>query len=565
MTRGPGPGGAGPRLMGIILRDYQLDAVAALYAHLAEREDNPVIEIPTGGGKTPIIAEICRDAVGWDSRVVVVAHVRELLTQSIAHLTRDAADLIPKIGVCSAGLGMRQTTQPIVVAGVQSAYRNPERLGHRDILIVDEAHRIPASGEGMYRVLIEGLRRTNPALRVIGMTATPFRTSTGPLCTSDGILNRVCYRIGVRELIVRGFLCPLISRAGHDKPDTSGLHIRVGEFVASEVSDLMDTDALVASACAEIKELTKDRRSVLVFCSGVVHAHRVAKKLNGAVVVGDTPALERDRIIAAFRSGAVKYLCNVDVLTLGFDAPGIDCIVMLRPTASPGLYYQMVGRGFRIAEGKENCIVLDYGGNVIRHGPVDTLKPGRKPGLDAVAPAKECPECAALVATGYAACPICGYEWPVREPGHGSRADGADILSGHVSRERFDVGDICYAIHSKRGALENAPKTMRVDYSISIMTWASEWICFEHKGYARRKAERWWRWRADTIVPQTAAEGVERSGELRRPTGITIRSVSGEKYSRITEYEWESHRLTEEEEYIPTIAEALAAAEDIDF
>lgn len=537
--RGAGRAAGAPILVAVTLRDYQRDAVTALYRALAERDDNPIIEIPTGGGKTPIIAGVCRDALAWGSRVMVVAHVRELLSQSIEALSACAADLLPSIGVYSAGLGSRRTNQPIIVAGIQSAWRAPQKFGSRDLLLIDEAHRIPPDGEGMYRTLIRGLRHTNPDLRVVGLTATPFRTTTGPLATTGGVLNHICYRIGVRELIVRGWLSPLVSRAGREKPSTAGLHVRAGEFVSAEVEMLMDTDALVASATAEILKLTRERKSVLVFCAGVAHARRVAEKLGGSVVVGETPARERDRIITGFRSGAVKYLCNVDVLTLGFDVPGVDCVVLLRPTASPGLYYQMVGRGFRRAEGKAGCLVLDYGGNVLRHGPVDLIRPDKRPGAEGAgdSPAKECPRCCALIASGYAACPVCGYEFPTRRS-HDARAGDADILSGRVTKSRYEVGDICYAVHSKRGAPDTAPRTMRVDYGIGMMAWASEWVCFEHRGYARAKAEAWWRHRAGTSIPRTAAEAVGRSGDLRVPSAIVIRSVSGEKFDRVVSYEW---------------------------
>ncbi|MGE3809855.1 MAG: DEAD/DEAH box helicase, partial [Gemmataceae bacterium] len=133
----------------------------------------------------------------------------------------------------------------------------------------------------------------------------------------------------------------------------------------------MDDEAIVDAACREIVELARERKSCLVFTSGVQHGKHVAKKLKERgqhveTVFGDTLDFIRDQALADFRAGHIKYLVNVNVLTTGFDAPNIDCVVLLRPTLSPGLYYQMVGRGFRLHPDKENCLILDFGGNVLR-------------------------------------------------------------------------------------------------------------------------------------------------------------------------------------------------------
>jgi len=532
------------------LRPYQEEAVEAVYRHLRERDDNPCVVIPTAGGKTPVMATLCRDAVEkWNGRVLIVAHVRELLEQAVDKLNAVAPEMRLKVGVYSAGLKSRDTEHPVIVAGVQSVYRRAAELGRFDLVVIDEAHMIPPDGDGMYRMLIAGLRKTNPHMRIIGLTATPFRMTSGTICAPENILNAVCYEIGVRELIVRGYLCPLVSKAGRKKADTSGLHVRGGEFIAGEVEDLMDDDALVESACREILEYTRDRRSCLVFASGVRHGKHVAETLRGmgaraGTVFGSTPPAERDRALADFRAGRLKYLVNVNVLTTGFDAPNIDCVAMVRPTMSPGLYYQMVGRGFRLHPGKENCLVLDFGGNVMRHGPVDAIQV-RKPGSNGKGPppAKECPECRSVVAMGYSVCPDCGYEFFRREEErsakHAARAGGEGILSGEVTITEYPVEEVLYAVHHKRNAPPDAPRSMRVDYRIGFSRWQSEWICVEHGGYARHKAELWWRRRSSVPVPDTAEDAVHyaRAGALAETKSITVRSVSGEEFDRIIGYE----------------------------
>jgi DNA repair protein RadD len=544
------------------LRPYQREAVEAVYAYLRTHDDNPVVVIPTAGGKTPVMATICKDAVTrWDGRVLILAHVKELLEQAADKLRQVCPEV--RFGVYSAGLKRRDTTHPAIVAGIQSVYQRAEELGVFDLILVDESHLIPADGEGMYRTLLADAKAINPHLRVIGFTATPYRLDSGTICGPDKLLQSVCYEVGVRELIVQGYLCPLVTKAGKARADTSGLHVRGGEYIAGEVEDLMDQDALVRAACAEIVEYTRDRQAVLIFASGIKHGEhvvRVLKEQHGiecGFVSGETPDGERDRLIARFRHqewarqlqidfGAnaaepLKYLCNVNVLTTGFDAPNVDCVVLLRPTLSPGLYYQMVGRGFRLHPGKHNCLVLDFGGNVVRHGPVDGIKvKGSGASGNGQTPAKECPQCQSVIAAGYARCPDCGYEFPPPERGkHDAKASSAGILSGQVTTTRYVVEDVFYSVHKKRGAPDDAPRTMRVDYKVGWHDYKSEWVCFEHAGYARQKAVAWWKQRSQESVPETAEEAVAlaQNGRLAPTREITVHSVAGDDFDRIVGYE----------------------------
>jgi DNA repair protein RadD len=199
------------------------------------------------------------------------------------------------------------------------------------------------------------------------------------------------------------------------------------------------------------------------------------------------------------------------------------------------------GRGFRLHPSKANCLVLDYGGNVLRHGPVDQVRVKERSLGVGEAPAKECPECNALIAAGYAVCPGCGYEFPPPErQKHDAKASDAGILSGQVTVKTFPVEDVMYSVHTKRGAGDDAPKSMRVDYKLGWHRWQSEWVCFEHEGYPHQKAVAWWKKRSRAPVPATAAEAVEiaNAGGLAPTTSITVRSVAGEKYDRITDHEF---------------------------
>jgi DNA repair protein RadD len=529
----------------LLLRPYQEAAKAALYDHLRVRDDNPCVVIPTAGGKTPVIASVCKDAVGlWQGRVLILAHVKELLEQAADKLNAVCPEV--RFGVYSAGLKRRNTAHPVIIAGIQSVYKRACELEAFDLVVIDEAHMIPPEGDGMYRQFLADARTINPNLRIIGFTATPFRLKTGSICTPDGFLNHVCYEVGVRELIVGGYLCPLITKAGINKADTSRLHVRSGEYVAGEVEDLMDQDALVEAACGETVGYTGDRKAVLIFASGIKHGEhivRVLKEKHGITcgfVTGETPTDQRDALLDQFRAGRLKYLCNVNVLTTGFDAPNIDCVAPVRPTLSAGLYYQMVGRGFRLHPSKTNCLVLDFGGNVLRHGPVDQIRVTERDAGGGQAPAKECPECHSVIAAGYARCPDCGYEFPPPErQKHDAKATEAGILSGQVTTTKYAVRDVFCSVHTKRGAGPDAPRSMRVDYKVGWNEYKSEWVCFEHDGYARQKAVQWWRRRSHEPVPETAEEAVvlAQAGRLAPTREITVRSVTGEDYDRIIGYE----------------------------
>jgi len=529
----------------MILRAYQCQAVEAVYDHLRTRDDNPCVVIPTAGGKTPVMATICRDAVQrWSGRVLILAHVKELLEQAAEKLRAVAPDV--PVGVYSAGLKRRDLGYAVTIAGIQSVYEKAGDVGAADLVIVDEAHLIPPDGEGMYRTFLADMKQINPLVRVVGLTATPFRMKTGTICAPDNILNEICYEISVRELIVQGYLCPLRTKAGTVKPDTQQLHVRGGEYVAGEVEELMDTDNLVLSACREIVQHTQDRRSVLIFASGVKHGLHIADvlrtrhKVECGFVCGETLPFERDETLRRFRAGELKYLCNVNILTTGFDAPNIDCVALVRPTLSPGLYYQMVGRGFRLHPGKTDCLVLDFGGNVMRHGPVDQL---RVAGLGAdgtgPAPAKECPQCHEIIAAGYAQCPACGHIFPPPDRRtHEGTATSEDILSGQATRTAYEVEETFYAVHIKRDAPPDAPRTMRVDYRIGFNNYVSEWVCFEHEGYARQKAVQWWRTRSNEPVPDTIEQAVDLAdmGALAPTLAITVLRKPGDKYDRVVGY-----------------------------
>jgi len=196
------------------LRPYQQEAVDAVYEHLRTKDTNPCVVLPTGTGKSLVLAKIASDAVTlWGGRVLILAHVKELLEQNADKVRRLCPEL--KVGVYSAGLNSRDTRESVIVAGIQSVYNKACDLGRFDLVIVDECHLLAPDDEGMYRTFLKDMKVINPDVRLIGLTATPFRLKGGAICKPENLLNEVCYEAGLKEMIAQGYLSPLVSRAGH--------------------------------------------------------------------------------------------------------------------------------------------------------------------------------------------------------------------------------------------------------------------------------------------------------------------------------------------------------------
>lgn len=515
-------------------------------------------------GKSLVLAKIASDAVSqWGGRVLILAHVKELLEQN----AEKVKFLCPEIdlGIYSAGLRSRDTKNSVIVAGIQSVYKRACELDAFDLIVVDEAHLIPPDGEGRYREFLKDAKIVNPNVRIIGLTATPYRLKGGLICKPENFLNHVCYEAGLKEMINQGYLSPLVPKAGDMAVDFDSLHIKGGEFVSEEVEILMNNDKLVQIACKEIVEYTRDRKTVLIFGVSIDHCKKIKKHIESfsgeecAIVTGDTPANERAMLLDRIKgketkdlfgnaiNKPLKYLVNVSVLTTGFDAPNIDAIAILRPTASPGLLVQMCGRGLRLSPetGKTNCLIMDYGENILRHGPLDAINVIEKQGGRGKGekPAKKCPKCKELIETARTICPTCGYVFPPKELKHTDVASADGLLTGQVTTHDYTVDRVIYQRWTKRGASVDTPSTLCIEYCIGFGEYFREWICPEHTGYARQKFEKWWaehRINDNVPTPDSIDEAIHlaHTGQLKSPAKITIRHVAGEKFDRISHYEY---------------------------
>lgn len=527
--------------MSIELRDYQQAAIGAIYDFFKDRRgDGCLVVAPTGAGKSVIIGQFIKTAIEQypQTRILVVTHVKELIQQNVKAMLRQWPQA--NIGIYSAGLNRKEVHRQITFAGVQSIARNTRAIGHVDLVVVDEAHLIPRKSDTLYGKLFTALRQANPYLKIIGLTATPYRLDSGSLVGGDDALfDGIAYDIPISMLVERGYLSPLVAKRPAAKIDLHGIKTKRGDYdtAQSEAAAMAITEA----ACDEIVALGRDRHSWLAFCVTVDHAHEVAEALRkrgikAGVVTGDTNPAERARLIEEFKTADLRCLVSVGVLTTGFDAPETDLIAMLRPTQSTGLYMQIMGRGMRIAPEKSDCLVLDFAGNVMRHGPVDLVpsNPGHKKKAkptgeddDPTFPAKACPECDFIAPVALKVCRNCGYEWPDREIEHDTTASAAPVMTITAPPEQWEpVQDVEYKRHSKYGS----PDSLRVTYLVGGRP-VSEWVCFEHVGYARQKAVQWWSRHAGTTPPDDVTEAMERLAEVRAPDEVVI--AKDGKFERI--------------------------------
>jgi DNA repair protein RadD len=359
-----------------------------------------LLVLPTGAGKSLVIAELARIARG---RVLVLAHVKELVEQNY----QKYASYGLTAGIYAAGLDRKDTGEKVIFGSIQSVARASDNLYKAfSLLVIDECHRVSLEGDTQYAQVIRRLREANAQICILGLTATPYRLGLGWLyqfhqrgilrTREDRFFKRCIFELSLRYMVEQGYLTPPVRI---DAPvahyDFSALKLKGDRFVQSEVEAILKSqERITPTIVRNIIDMAKDRQGVMIFTASVRHAEEILSHLpstESALVVGDTAGSERDRIIQEFKDRRIKFLVNVSVLTTGFDAPHVDLIALLRPTESVGLYQQIIGRGLRLSPGKVDCLILDYTGI----GP-DIFAPEidkDKPTSESVLVQVPCPSC----------------------------------------------------------------------------------------------------------------------------------------------------------------------------
>lgn len=528
------------------LRPYQQRAIDQLYQWwMAHPGENGILSMPTGSGKSIVIAELTRMLFDtWPEdhpRTLVIVPSKELAEQNAEKL----AALLPahiSLGYYSASVGQKRPDADVIVATIGSVAKNAHVLGNIKCVIIDECHLVNPDGAGMYRQLLTGLAQVCQFV-VTGLTATPFR-GNGVWLTdgTDPLFSGIAHSVTVQELLDAGHLSPLIRPvdALATQIDTAGIAIAsTGDYSTDELAERVSE--YLPAAAQETCRLAADRRKWIAFTPTVRNAEAFVCELStrgitAGLVCGETPKREREALIAQFRRGDLRCLVTVLALATGFDVPDVDAVLWLRPTISPVLYVQGAGRGMRIAPGKTDCLWLDFTDTTERMGPVDMIR-GRKRSKrpKQAAPFAICDNCGAQVRPASALiCPECGEQLREPEEKQARAASNAAIMAGQREAKitRYDVTRVTYGRHQKEGS----PDSLRVEYFAGMRQVAREWVCVEHGGFAGAKAAAWWRARGGEPV-KTVSDALTQSNELRTPLVVLV-NESG-KWPEIIRAEWE--------------------------
>lgn len=572
------------------LRYYQAEAVESPFDYWQEKRGNhPVIAMPTGSGKSLVIADFNRRAVQQypHTRILNLTHSKELVSQNHSKMLECWSQA--PAGILSAGLKRRDFGYPITFAGIGSIHKHAEKFRHTNLITVDECHRIGTHEKTIYQKFIKELRGYNSKLKIVGLTATPYRMGQGMICEPGGMFDDICYDLTSLEafnrLLDEGYLCPLIPKQTKTELDVSDVKITSGDYNLHDLQAAVDKESVTRGALEEMVELGKHRKSWLIFASGIEHSVHVAQMLgsmgiSAVAVHSDTKQFpmseeQRDSYVEAFKRGEIQALVNNGCFTTGFDHPDIDLIGMLRPTQSPGLWIQMLGRGTRpvwpdgfgtnwhlwnlsfagcggvfpadlstnegrlwaIANGpKPNCLVLDFARNTPKLGPVnDPRIPNKKKKGGGDAPVKLCEGCDTWNHTSARFCIQCQLEFPPPKLKILTTA-ATDVLISRGKRDKvqpapeqidFEVDLVTYATHdpnvSRWRSNINLPISFEVTYSCGLRKF-TERIHLENKGEVTREfARSWWR-RASTgnQIPESVEEAHCLASQLKPAVRIRV-------------------------------------------
>lgn len=545
-------------------RDYQVYAAQSVWNYFEEHKTgNPLILMPTGTGKSHVISTFAESVLHYfkQTRILVLTHVKELIEQNY-HKLIDAWPTAPA-GIYSAGLGKRDLFNSIIYAGIQSVAKRAHAFGWVDLVLIDEAHLVNPEEDTSYMTFLADLRKTNPNLRIIGLTATGWRLGYGKIWEgANRLFTDVCVDMTTLEVfnwfIAQGYLLPLIPKKTRFELDVSGVHMRAGDYIASELQNAVDKADITRRALEEACVIGANRHKWLIFASGVEHAIHISQQLTAmgfpcGVVHGKMSRGARDQVLLDHKSGKLRAIANANILTTGYDDPEIDLILVLRPTASPVLWVQMLGRGTRpvymdgydlftmdgrlasiAASQKQNCLVLDFAGNTRALGPInDPVIPRKKGDKAGVAPVKECEVCNTYNHASVRFCCACGSPFTFTTKLKEAASTKELIKDFEPPQvEIFKVDNITYQAYQRPGK----PKMMKVGYFCKLSAFY-EYICCEHPpGYARHRADRWLRERGSSPIDNVDVV-LKNAHLLKTPTHIQV-WVNKKPYKEITNFDY---------------------------
>lgn len=546
----------------IVPRDYQEYPIDRVFQYFGENVGNPLILMPTGSGKSVVVGGICERALkGWpQTRIMMLTETKELVAQNYQKLKQMWPEA--PVGIYCDGLDRKQHHYPITFGTIGSVINVADAFGFVDLVIVDEAQGISENDDTMYRKFLNGLMRINPKLKVIGLTATGYRMKQGMLTQGENavftdIIADMTDLESFNWFFDEGYLLPPIPRPTAVEYNVANIKISGGEYDQKSMQSEMDNSAKNEAVVLEMLNYGKSRHCGMVFASGLDHCKHLLEIFEyygehaTYVASRGMTSKERDRNIQAFKEGEFKWMLNNGILTTGFDHPPLDIIGMARLTLSPGLWVQMLGRGTRpmyvpgydlsnregrrasiAASQKQNCLVLDYGQNTTRLGPINAPripKPAERK-REGDAPVRICDQCGCYNHASARICWSCGFEFPrylkINETAGNHElvrtvnSPIAPVQAPHY--QEVAVDRVAFQLWQKPGK----PDSIRVTYHAGHKMY-HEWVCLWHDydSVAARKARKWWRMGMDdanAAIPKTAQEGMDLTTLLRQPRAIEV-------------------------------------------
>lgn len=384
-------------------RYYQQDCFDAIKSHVLHSNVPTICDLATGAGKSIIIAMVAEWLHKASKRVLVLTHSSDLVRQNHAKYAATGAEA----GIFSAKLKKKQTKHHVLFAGVQSVVRSLDKFEPVSMIIVDEAHIVSDELDTSYQKVFAHFFILNPNVRIIGLTATPSRGKYA-LVHKDHFFKKCLYRIGTKQLIDEGYLSPITYGAPKaEEYQLAGVKLNSLGFLDQKQVDAatVGQERLTRNICLDIMANmeVQGRNLCMIFASSIMHAKEILSYLpedNSELVTGETS--DRTGILERAKSGGLKYLVSVGTLTTGVDLPICDCVALLRATESPTLLMQIIGRGLRLSPetGKIDCLLLDYGQNIERHGEAEddifSSLESQKAKEESEGQEKMCPACSQL-------------------------------------------------------------------------------------------------------------------------------------------------------------------------
>lgn len=400
------------------LRPYQHEAIAALWQFIAQTNTvSGLVVLPTASGKTIVFAEFIRQLLEAKPtfRVLVLAHTQEIVAQNALKL-RGLWPQAP-VGIYCAGLKQYDICQ-ITSASRDSIISEIGDCPEWDLVIVDEAHLIPPQEAARYQQILDTIKLHTGQYKLLGFTATPFRTSTGVIYGAGpaALFQQRLFHKRIDELVNSGYLCQLraVTTPANAIADTSAVRYNKDDFSQKELEQVTVQEQLVENIVTDWLAKTNGRLATVFFASSVAQANLFEQQLRQCgfsfpLITAQTAKADRALWLKQFDNGELNGLINVVTLTTGWDSPRMACIVLARPTRSPSLFLQIVGRGLRLHPTKTETLLLDYGGNLERFGTIDRVRPAGEP----VDPRQQlqktsaCPCCDTIVSVYQLQCPHC--------------------------------------------------------------------------------------------------------------------------------------------------------------